>query len=331
MIVYLASMIFFVRNQVTVQLEVPQQVVKNGSTFAQIQIQNKAPVSLGHIVCRVEWTHAITKKREQEKIVLAVGRRSEVTVPVELPKIYCGPIQVELKQIRIYDAFTIFFTEIRTTIKSTLNVLPAGFSTMLHIQEQYATPSWSASALNVPKDGSEIVDYKLYAVGDNVKNIHWKLSSKLDELVLKQTEEYSQEKILIFVSLQETQCSIEQYDGILEVLSAVVQALLQQDKTFELCWAEKDEQCYVLQSEEEFLTCLTELMHMESTNLHTGLNFYQHSSHYTNIIHITADESAMMIGENVLLLLYGERTDSSQEIVLFTRENMRLQLEELYL
>ena len=330
-IVYLASTIIFVRNQVTVQVEVPQQIVKNGATFAQIHIHNKASLSLGHVVCRVEWTHAITKQRKQEKIVLAVGRRSEVTVPVELPKTYCGPIQLELKQLRIYDAFTIFFTKIRTSAKSALSVLPAGFPTMVHIQEQYATASWSASALSVPMDGSEIVDYKPYAIGDNVKNIHWKLSSKLDELVLKQTEEYSQEKILVFVSLQETQCSIEQYDGILEALSAIVQALIKQDKTFELCWVEKDEQCYVIQSEEEFLACLTELMYMKSTNLHTEHKFYQHRSHYTNIIYITSDESAMTLGENVLLLLYGERTNSSQEIVLFTRENMQLQLEELYL
>lgn len=331
MIVYFASTIILVRNQVTVQLEVPQQVVKNGVSFAQIHIHNKSPVSLGHVVCKVEWIHSITKQRKQEKIVLDVGRRSEVTVPVELPNTYCGPIQLELKQIRIYDAFTIFFTEIRTSAKSALSVLPAGFSTILHIQEQYAKPSWSASALSVPTDGSEIVDYKPYAVGDNVKNIHWKLSSKLDELVLKKTEEYSQEKILVFVSLQETQCSIEQYDGILEALSAISQAILKQDKIFELCWAEKDDRCYAIQSEEEFLVSLTDFINMESTNEHTEHKLLQYRPNYTNIIYITSDESVMTLGENVLLIQYGERTDSSQEIVMFTRENMQLQLGELYI
>ena len=210
--------------------------------------------------------------------------------------------------------------------------MPAGFLSNVHINTQGLTSSLNVLNDKCANDGVEIADFKLYEYGDNIKNIHWKLSSKMDELIIKQMEQNMQEKILVFFSLQEAQSSIKQYDGMLEALSAVIHSLLKQEKTIEFVWLEKDEQCYSIHTETEFLACLTEVMNKESLPIQTTQTFLQHyHAFYTHIICIVDAEVPVFPMENIRFIQYGEKSDTSLNNVLFTRDNMHRQLGELYL
>ena len=329
---YLALTILLVRNKVTIQLRVPQKLVKNGPNEGYIYVKNNTPISLGHVVCWIEWTHKMNNQKKKEKLVFSVSRYSEEKLPIELPARYCGSMQVEIKQFRIYDAFALFYTELKTMMRETYNILPVGFLSTVHINAQGLTSSLNVLNDKSANEGVEIADFKLYEYGDNIKNIHWKLSSKMDELIIKQMEQNMQEKILVFFSLQEAQSSIEQYDSMLEALSAVIQSFLKQEKTIEFVWLEKDEQCYSIHTETEFLACLTDLMNKESsTIINTQTFMQQYYSFYTHIICIVDAEVPVFPMENIRFIQYGETSGASLNNVLFTRDNMHRQLGELYL
>lgn len=97
---------------------------------------------------------------------------------------HCGCITATAKSLKIYDLLGIFFIPIRfrKTIKT--NVLPKS-----------KEPSKIPDLENItvlgfkPKPGGGFSDYyelRQYQNGDSLKSIHWKLSSKHDDLIVKE-------------------------------------------------------------------------------------------------------------------------------------------------
>lgn len=97
---------------------------------------------------------------------------------------HCGCITVTAKSLRIYDLLGIFFIPIR---------FKKSFSTVILPKPEKPSNIPDFENITVlgfkPKSGGGFSDYyelRQYQSGDSLKNIHWKLSSKYDELITKE-------------------------------------------------------------------------------------------------------------------------------------------------
>lgn len=121
-----------------------------------------------------------------EKIKLRCG--GSITKPVmsshdELAE-HCGCVELRIKSCRVYDFMGIFFIPIK--IRQTLRV-----SVMPRRKKPALMPdSGSAAIIGYrPKIGGGFSDYyelRAFQSGDSLKNIHWKASSKYDDLIVRE-------------------------------------------------------------------------------------------------------------------------------------------------
>lgn len=104
---------------------------------------------------------------------------------------HCGNVTVKAKSCRAYDLMGIFFIPIKTNKHFAFNVMPQNTNSAV-------VPSFEENTIigYKPKSGGIADFYELaeYQHGDSIRSIHWKLSSKLDKLIVRKPYEpvYSQ-------------------------------------------------------------------------------------------------------------------------------------------
>ena len=90
------------------------------------------------------------------------------------------------------------------------------------------------------EDRSEVYQLREYRPGDDIRQIHWKLSSKLDELILKEASQPESRSLLVFWD-KRTGGNPQQMDALAEVVSSAGMALLQSGVPYTLCWTDRDD------------------------------------------------------------------------------------------
>ena len=109
------------------------------------------------------------------------------------------------------------------------------------------------------EDRSEVYQLREYRPGDDIRQIHWKLSSKLDELILKETSQPESRSLLVFWDKRTG--TPQQMDALAEVVSSTGAALLQGGVQYTLSWTEGDDlQAQDILDENQLLQAIPELV-----------------------------------------------------------------------
>lgn len=139
---------------------------------------------------------------------------------------HCGNVAVETKSCRAYDLMGIFYIPIKTNKYFEFNVMPQNTNCD-------TAPSFEENTIigYKPKSGGIADFYELaeYQHGDSIRSIHWKLSSKLDQLIVRKPYEpvYSQPAIKL-----ELTGNCEENDNILARFLFACLALLDNGRSF---------------------------------------------------------------------------------------------------
>lgn len=108
----------------------------------------------------------------------------------EIQPVHCGLIGVSLEEVRIYDYLGVFSAKVKIKSRTKLvSVLPQ--THRLEIKEELPAGGSSIEsdgevAAKAGSDTQEIFDTRFYQMGDTLRSIHWKLSAKEDDLLVKE-------------------------------------------------------------------------------------------------------------------------------------------------
>lgn len=111
----------------------------------------------------------------------------------------CGEIRIHTRNARVYDMFHIWHRAIAMDADTYTVVYPRQMDIQL-IMSGKTIGSNNDDGISQNKKGSdhsEMFDLKNYAPGDDVRSIHWKLSSKTDELIIRESSNPSHYSVVI--------------------------------------------------------------------------------------------------------------------------------------
>lgn len=142
---------------------------------------------------------------------------------------HCGGIQITPEGVRVFDYLGLFSFPVRCREKHILLVRPKPVPMDLKQEvQQYVAHSW------VPKSGggyAENHELRLYRPGDSLNQVHWKLSAKTGDLIIREAMEPRQGLILLTMNLRGTPEELDRKFGRLLWLG---EYLLEQNVRFEL-------------------------------------------------------------------------------------------------
>lgn len=179
----------------------------------------------------------LTGATAQHKLALTgVTRQMQAILPVSTS--HCGLLELRVKKVRAYDLMGLFAIPLPKPEPARIPVEPIPRDPgPLHIPEGWGMRPAPGSA---PKR-SYGEDYELreYRPGDPMRTVHWKLSSKWDDLIVRDPAETVTPLVVLSFRWFGTP---ERLDAILDKLAGYSKALLAVQRPHALQWISRSEE-----------------------------------------------------------------------------------------
>lgn len=183
--------------QVTLQARPGAQQGKN--LPLTLCVRSSRPILAARCVTvELEITNAMWKTSHRQRYTLPLTGR-ETTAPIPFTPTRCGRLTFACTAIRVQDLLNLF----------TRRLTPfAPVQTVVYPQDVQVAVELSRATLGAAtgdglmqnrqgSDPSEMFDIRDYVPGDDVRTIHWKLSSKTDELIVRQSSDPSHYNVAV--------------------------------------------------------------------------------------------------------------------------------------
>ena len=150
---------------------------------------------------------------------------------VSLDTSHCGHMNCHVDRSRIYDYLGLFWIPARQPQTAAVFICPSP-------RQPSRLPNLSQFLVRQrqPKPGggfSEEHELRSYRPGDNLRDIHWKLSVKTDQLIVREAQEPVRGRTLLTLDLAG---SPEELDSVLSQLTWLSQWLLDHDASHQILW-----------------------------------------------------------------------------------------------
>ncbi len=124
-------------------------------------------------------------------------------VKYELLSEYLGVVSVDATEITVMDWLGFVRLHKKISLHKEYVIVPEEHISME--PDDTAVAYGMTEAEENPKEGydfSEVTDVREYQPGDRLQNIHWKLSAKKDEIMVKERESLSSSRMMVLVELE---------------------------------------------------------------------------------------------------------------------------------
>lgn len=182
--------LLFMRKQAEVTLSIPMKVVDREQTFAlTAEVENRAFLPVGKLWIKLAYGE--NQKIAREKIILKMrdlprGKSSETK---RLSIRNSGYYEFAVSRIRVYDVFGIFYLSHKGKSVARVMVLPKIEEVPVRIGEgvkHFYGETVDYDESRPGQDPSEVFGVREFHDGDKLQRIHWKLSARTDELMVKE-------------------------------------------------------------------------------------------------------------------------------------------------
>lgn len=162
---------------------------KNQPSHLLLEVENKRLFRQRALAFLVEYRGLDGRKKYRKWLkVSAVPRKlSEYQFAFQIEA--AGSYTFRIRKIRVYDFFGLFYQNFHTKSQGKVTVLPEIHEIPVTIGQRI-TQFWGDSDVydleHPGYDPSEVYEIREFRDGDRLPNIHWKISAKMDQLMIKE-------------------------------------------------------------------------------------------------------------------------------------------------
>lgn len=213
------------------EARLPERVDQGENAALHLQLRAWRFLPLPEVQIRLN-----LRTRDREKDLRYLSRLSRAEGLLAMNTDDCGFVAAEFRRGRVYDALGLFRLPMRLPETKTMAILPPE----LRPEPMPNLEQFLQQQLK-PKPGggvSEVHDHRPYRPGDPVKDIHWKLSLKTDQLVVREPQEAVRRRVILALRTPRGAASRATNLGNFRYLS---RWLLENGVAHELVWMEGEE------------------------------------------------------------------------------------------
>lgn len=181
-------------------------VAKKGELIpVSVQLHNPTIFPVTHVKLYITYRNAFSSQTYKRSFMVSVDARTKTTVLCNLNSEFTGNLEISLKGIRVYDYLKICSLykrqrgEVKVAVLPNYYELSEGFT----LQNKSLVESDNFSTVKSGDDPSEVFAIREYREGDRLQKIHWKLSMKQNQLMIKEFVDPLNCSVLIFLDLFE--------------------------------------------------------------------------------------------------------------------------------
>lgn len=226
---------------VTARLRLPEGIGVKDTPFAvEVGLENAgllpAPEVRVEVWCRDEYTG----RTEGLSGAAMLDSRGQATLRFTLDCAHCGRLSFRLGRVQVWDHLGVFAAKCRTAggvqQVSVLPPVPGGGETLSGGQA-WQSGEGEGLSRRPGDDPGDTYDIREFREGDAVRRIHWKLSAKTDELMVRDFGRPMERTTLVLLDLRaEERPDRAAWDRFLERVAQVSAGLLAGGFAHEVIW-----------------------------------------------------------------------------------------------
>lgn len=231
----------YLPKEVLAHLIIPAYAQKEEKITGRLYISNTGsfPVLSGKVFLRVNKT--ISGEQELFSVNIRAAGRKNGAAAFVIDSEYMGFLEIEILRVELYSFFGCMKKVTYINQEKAVMVLPR--TTELHFPVE--SSGIACSFFDEEQSGKkgngpgEYFGIRPYVDGDPMKLIHWKLTGKTDEYMVKEVEVPMMRMPLIFLETRVEKLDAAMIDGLLEAFFSISQHMAQEGQKHCLCWWDK--------------------------------------------------------------------------------------------
>ena len=331
----------FAAKRILLSFEVPTACAKKRDAVVRLKVLNESRLPAGRLMCTVSAQNCLSGENSEMYLEAALPGKGESSASFTVDSKHCGYIAVTVKKAYVTDWLGLLPVRLKSGAKGEFTVLPDTFAPQIDISIPPVTPQDEDSYFPDKKgyDWSEVFALREYDEGDSLKQIHWKLSGKLDKLIVRDGSLPVAKSILVFWDKHARDVSPEEADAMAEVFCSLCQALCDMGIKYTLGYSQQ-QGCALeeIESADSFLDIIPSMLKegCEGTVL-SGVQRYVESfgrALYGKVICLCAqvpDGVEEFASSNLTLISFGGEEASDAPLISVTAENYEEELEAVEL
>ncbi len=295
-----------------------------------INLSNPTIFPMSCIKIYLIYYNSYSSRSYRKEVCLSLDCRTKSSYVINLSSQYAGNLNVTLEGIRFYDYLRIFSLKRKLNKELKIAVLPYYYElsqTDLFSKNTQLVESESYSPIRKGDDPSEVFEIREYREGDRLQRIHWKLSRKQKQLMIKEFSDPVSCSVLLFVNLcmPKDRTALYFMDALLECALSLSYSFSMKGEQHYLAWYdEKHGNCQRIRitQENDLYEAVDGLLQAslytkESEALAAYLAEYPNEQ-YTDMLFVTGDLTASWIDSITTVrarsrqVIYLEDTGSSE-------------------
>lgn len=186
--------------KVRVSLEGKTSAQKGSDVVVYLCVTNESGIPMPNVQVSMEVTNLLTSQVNRSVPKVSVARHSQTKLPLHISSEVCGRIELHATKISVFEPMGVFSKTAPCDEVRRLSIMP-------NLQDAYLRNVMSASPLSDTtmfspyfkgQDLSEVFSLRDYEPGDELRRIHWKLSEKVGDLIVREPSLPLDNSILVF-------------------------------------------------------------------------------------------------------------------------------------
>lgn len=223
-----------VRKRIGASMSIQPSCEKGECCECMVELINRSVMPVLRAQLEVEARNSLTGEKETLNRICFIPACGKGTVEFRFKSLHCGQIAMSASKLHLADCFGV--VSVDAPISAPINAAVNAVQRITVLPETSEIPAISNSLTLITADNdsyaegirgddySEVLLLRDYAPGDSLKQIHWKLSGKLDRLIVREASMPVQRSLLICMD-NPTDCTSDESDAIAEIAASVLRAL----------------------------------------------------------------------------------------------------------
>lgn len=244
-------LLFITKRLISAELKIKETAVaKNESFDVQLNISNRSFFPIGKAEAVIEYYNVFSNQINDIHLHFPIQARNSLCLTFQLSSKFCGIIKLKCAYITIYDPLRIFKFKICRNISNSTTVLPEGYdiSAFTANIDKESDNSEVFSESRAGDDPSEVFNLREYNPGDKINRIHWKLSSKKDDWIIREFSLPVDSPTLIFLNLycpEDSEYTLPLYDTLIESFVALSRFMIENERVHKLVYFDARDKQFV--------------------------------------------------------------------------------------
>lgn len=233
----------YLKQKLDVHIDVnASEILKGENVKGRLIIENRGKLPVNLFKLRLKYFQNGLSGAGSKEIKGSLPRKSQLAIEFQVSSPYCGVLCFQTEWIKAYDYLKLFHGKKKKRLGSVskILILPSGVSMYIEAESTGWPVPEDQSVLRPGEQPPEIYQIQPYQPGDSIRNIHWKLSAKQDEILTKRYT--ADEKSVVGVFLdpgKDRNVDIKRLDAFREVTSALSLGLLKAGQPHRIWWHDK--------------------------------------------------------------------------------------------